>query len=496
MSVVSKIEFQGQWGLSGSGDGEFRYPTGIVILDSEVFICDRQNNRIQVFDLVGNFLRKFGTQGSGNNNFFFPDGITTDGTDLYIVDGSNHRIKKHQIDGTFLLEFGSRGNGDDEFEYPVGIKFLNGNLYIADKVNGRIKIHSLTGVFISELTGFNFPESSDIINSLLAVSDSANKEIKTFQGITQVGDSSFNYTYPTSITEAEGILVTSDQQGNQLVFLDQDLKLISTFGSAGAGQDEFFFPSFTFYDQANARLYVVDSGNHKIKYYEFIVDEDVPFYSGIIRKLTRTLYPEGRAWWQKLGGVFDKLHEGLSYSEARAYEDARNLLFRILPDNDIFDTEDAANWESALGLIINPSVDFEDRKTAILRAMQFPGEIKARQSIEYIQGQLQDAGFDVYVFAGTSAATAAYYGAFTYGQLAYGQPGIQGGTLIANHIEEDKDSGFDFGQEVNIRATFVIGGLNFGDFASVPTNRKAEFRELILKLKPAQTAGTLLINYV
>jgi hypothetical protein len=92
--------------------------------------------------------------------------------------------------------------------------------------------------------------------------------------------------------------------------------------------------------------------------------------------------------------------------------------------------------------------------------------------------------------------SAALYGAFTYGQLNYGAQGIADTTVIANHIEEEKDEFYNFGSSVNLRATFFVGGFNFGDRAVVDPDRKKEFRELILKMKPAQTAGILYIDYV
>ena len=37
-------------GKLGNGDGEFIHPEGIAIYNQEVYICDKGNNRIQVFD--------------------------------------------------------------------------------------------------------------------------------------------------------------------------------------------------------------------------------------------------------------------------------------------------------------------------------------------------------------------------------------------------------------------------------------------------------------
>ena len=45
------------WGRPGRGDGEFCIPHGIwVHSDGRIFVVDRENNRIQIFNMVGGFL--------------------------------------------------------------------------------------------------------------------------------------------------------------------------------------------------------------------------------------------------------------------------------------------------------------------------------------------------------------------------------------------------------------------------------------------------------
>jgi hypothetical protein len=65
---------------------------------------------------------------------------------------------------------------------------------------------------------------------------------------------------------------------------------------------------------------------------------------------------------------------------------------------------------------------------------------------------------------------------------------------VANHIDENLDATFT--HQNNWIKTFFIGGENLGDFADVPTARKDEFRQLILRLKPTETVAYLLIDYV
>ena len=56
-------------------------------------MSDRGNDRIQVFDPQGRFLRKWGIRGSGDGEFIQPQGLAIDSYgDVYVSDQGNHRI--------------------------------------------------------------------------------------------------------------------------------------------------------------------------------------------------------------------------------------------------------------------------------------------------------------------------------------------------------------------------------------------------------------------
>lgn len=219
-------------------------------------------------------------------------------------------------------------------------------------------------------------------------------------------------------------------------------------------------------------------------------------------KISRQLFPTGRAWWIRINGVFHKLLQGLSLSEQKVHDVTVSLLDAILPDNNDFDEEDAVNWERALGLYNQSYLTLAERKQIILRKMQHPGNIPARQHYLYLEGQLQNAGFDVYVHENRFGSppvvnnpVAAMYGQINYAQAYYGNQGMNY-TKVMNYIDRASDDNYSVGDNINMRATFFVGGQVFPNRANVPYKRKKEFRELILKIKPAQTAGFLLINYI
>src|SRR5262249_34457891 len=53
-----------EWGSAGSGPGQFRQPHGIAVDDDGViYVADRQNGRLQRFDLNGRYLGEWADLG-------------------------------------------------------------------------------------------------------------------------------------------------------------------------------------------------------------------------------------------------------------------------------------------------------------------------------------------------------------------------------------------------------------------------------------------------
>lgn len=220
-----------------------------------------------------------------------------------------------------------------------------------------------------------------------------------------------------------------------------------------------------------------------------------------IFELTKSLYPTGRAFKMPSSGFLEKLHLGLTVSEANAYEDAMAILYSILPDNSNFTADDASDWERRLGMITNSLTSLEDRKKAISRKLNYPGLNPAKGSALSLERGLQLAGFDVYVYENIPAQTPFDFSGINttttiqHGQIQHGQSqhGLTYTNKIANHIDEAKDLYFNLGG--SYKSSFFIADL-YGGNANVLLSRKAEFRQTILKLKQVQSIGFLFVNYI
>ncbi len=137
-SRVAKFDRSGKfllaWGKKGSGEGEFDLPHSIRI-DSKglVYVGDRENDRIQVFDQKGKYLRQFGG--------FAPYGLFIDDNDiLYVADGRASKVMKMKLDGKVLEEWGEKGSEPGNFILPHGIAVAgDGSVYVAEVGGKRLQ---------------------------------------------------------------------------------------------------------------------------------------------------------------------------------------------------------------------------------------------------------------------------------------------------------------------------------------------------------------------
>jgi tetratricopeptide (TPR) repeat protein/plastocyanin/sugar lactone lactonase YvrE len=149
----SNGEFITEWGSRGRDEGQFSDPDGIAVdSQSDVYVADAGNNRIQKFDSNGEFITEWGSYGSAEGEFFRPQGIAVDSqSDVYVADSLNDRIQKFDSNGEFITEWGSEGSAEGQFNGPDGIAVdSQDNVYVVEFYNNRIQKFDSNGEFITE----------------------------------------------------------------------------------------------------------------------------------------------------------------------------------------------------------------------------------------------------------------------------------------------------------------------------------------------------------
>lgn len=136
-------QYKFSFGERGISDGQFNYPTFIVISkDGELYVTDTLNFRIQIFDKNGRVVSKFGKLGNGTGDLSNPRGIALDSDgNVYVVDTRAEVLQIFDKQGQLLLVFGRSGRRVGEFAIPSGIAIDNhDNIYISDSYNSRVQV--------------------------------------------------------------------------------------------------------------------------------------------------------------------------------------------------------------------------------------------------------------------------------------------------------------------------------------------------------------------
>ncbi|MBI4473567.1 MAG: 6-bladed beta-propeller [Acidobacteria bacterium] len=124
----------------GTGIGEWTLPHKLALdADDNMYVIDRENKRLQVFDKNLNYIREIKNEG------WYPwdIGISRKGNDglAFIADHTGERVHKISLkDGKILATWGKQGLSPGEFDWVHGVVVdSKGAVYAADTYGQRIQ---------------------------------------------------------------------------------------------------------------------------------------------------------------------------------------------------------------------------------------------------------------------------------------------------------------------------------------------------------------------
>ena len=126
--------------IMGQDNGQFNVPRGVAVTPTHILVADSNNNRIQIFDLDGNYLSQFGHPGTNPGSFSNPLGITANSTHILVADTNNNRVQIFDLEGNHVSTIGRGGAGDGQFNAPQGIIVNSTNILVGQVLNGRIQV--------------------------------------------------------------------------------------------------------------------------------------------------------------------------------------------------------------------------------------------------------------------------------------------------------------------------------------------------------------------
>jgi tripartite motif-containing protein 71 len=234
-TIGLKLEFE--IGGEGDQDGKLCRPWGICCDNqSNIIVADRSNNRVQIFNKYGQFLRKFGTQGNRPGQFDRPASVAFDKqlNRIIVTDKDNHRIQIFTSIGEYIFKFGEKGTKPGQFNYPWDVAISStSQILISDTRNHRIQLFSKDGLFLRKY-GFDGPVW---------------KQFDSPRGVV--------------FTHA-GHIIVSDFNNHRLLFLSSDFQNARFLGNEGSANGQFLRPQGVDID-AEGNILVADSRNYRVQ---------------------------------------------------------------------------------------------------------------------------------------------------------------------------------------------------------------------------------------
>lgn len=265
-----------------------------------IYVVDRDNNRIQKFDLDGNYVSQFGSAGSGNGQFNNPVRVHADSSgNIWVTDQGNSRIQKFDSSGTYvsqisaggytlvgididssgnvwainywgnILKYNSSGTlvgtygtwatTDGNFQSGMAVAIdTDDNVWVGNQYDTRIQKFNNSGAFVSKFMasaewGEGMAFNTD--SSVLWISGTWAGTVRRFN--TSGTLLSTAATYASGCPTADGVMnnprdVAVDEDGNAYVTdsacnvvhkFDSSGNYVTRFGSSGSGNGQFSNPN-------------------------------------------------------------------------------------------------------------------------------------------------------------------------------------------------------------------------------------------------------------
>ena len=206
------------------GEKKMNYPMSVAICGDRILITQR-NNCILNYQLNGKFISRIGRQERGELEFNFPFSLTIDESngDIYICDRNNNRIQILNGDFSFKSQF-----GNNILKYHHDVKLSKEYIYVLDTSNPCLHLFSYN--YILQKSVISRGEGMEVIDPCfffidqtdnILISDRSSNSIHIFSPQFQKINTISTSSYPTGITvnkEGRVIVVTQADKNCLQVF--------------------------------------------------------------------------------------------------------------------------------------------------------------------------------------------------------------------------------------------------------------------------------------
>ncbi len=142
LTLIRKIGTAGK-GHTLTEPGQFSVPTNVALdADQNLYVSDTYNNRIEIFDADGSFIRAWGKNGDRPGTFARPKGIAIDvDGHVWVADAVQDRIQCFTPEGDLLIWMGGHGELPGQFRTPAGLFIDKSNrIFTTEQYPGRVQM--------------------------------------------------------------------------------------------------------------------------------------------------------------------------------------------------------------------------------------------------------------------------------------------------------------------------------------------------------------------
>ena len=221
----------------GNGMEQLNNPHGVTVDNrtGNIYIADRSNHCVKVFDSTGKYLFKFGDN-EGEGKMYLPRGVAIY-EDRILITQSNHCILNYQLNGKFVSRIGRQGRGELEFNnlFSLTIDESNGDIYICDFNNNRIQILNSDLSFKSQFgkDTLKYPHDVKLSKEYIYVLDDSNPCLHLFNYnhilqksvISRGKGMEVIFPFYFFVDQTENILI-SDPNSNSIHIFNTEFQLI------------------------------------------------------------------------------------------------------------------------------------------------------------------------------------------------------------------------------------------------------------------------------
>jgi streptogramin lyase len=275
------------FGSAGTGNGQFNRPLGTAVDTSgNVYVVDRENNRVSKFNSKGEFLSQFGSAGSGNGQFKEPRSVAIgpNGT-IWVTDAGNARVEEFNANGEYLLKLGPEAGGN-KLSGPYGIAVDNeGRVWVSDSSANKVveykesapgvypfygEATTVDGVAMSTPAGLGLDAAGDVwiaetgANRISELEKTPSGFVGHLRfGASGSGQGQLSQPYDVKV-KPSGNLFVVDRGNNRVQQFSPNGEFQASFGATGSGSGQFNEPSGVAVGLGGV-IYVTDSGNKRVE---------------------------------------------------------------------------------------------------------------------------------------------------------------------------------------------------------------------------------------